>query len=78
MTIKGRVEVEPELCKGCGLCVTFCPRKVLELAEEVNSKGYRIVSQVHPDRCTGCTICAQMCPDIALTVWRTERSKEAI
>ncbi|NLK07282.1 MAG: 4Fe-4S dicluster domain-containing protein [Firmicutes bacterium] len=78
MRIKGRVDVEPELCKGCGLCVAFCPRKVLALADEVNSKGYRIVAQVKPEECNGCTICAQMCPDIALTVWRSGRSKEAV
>ena len=27
------------------------------------------------DKCTGCASCAQMCPDVAITVWRTAKSK---
>ena len=78
MPIKGRVEVDPELCKGCGLCVAFCPQAVLELTDEANSKGYKTVWPMHPEKCTGCTICAQMCPDIALVIWRARGPKEAV
>jgi 2-oxoglutarate ferredoxin oxidoreductase subunit delta len=76
--MKGRVVVDRELCKGCGLCVSFCPREVLELASEVNSKGYRIARSSHPENCTGCAICAQVCPDIAIMVWQSKDSKEAM
>ena len=75
MAIKGRVEVNPELCKGCGICVAFCPQKVLELAQKVNSKGYPVVTPVSPQKCNGCTICAMVCPDVALTVWRRPTAK---
>jgi 2-oxoglutarate ferredoxin oxidoreductase subunit delta len=76
--MKGRVVVNRELCKGCSLCVSFCPRDVLELADEVNSKGYKVASSSHPDNCTGCAICALVCPDIAIMVWQSKSSKEAI
>ena len=34
-------QVNEEYCKGCGLCVVVCPKKILELsAERTNSKGY--------------------------------------
>lgn len=78
MSVKGKVEVNAEFCKGCGLCIAFCPRDVLGLSGEVNSRGYKIVEPVSPSRCTGCAICAEMCPDVALTVWRLKRTKEAV
>ena len=76
--MKGRVEIHLEACKGCGLCVSFCPKDVLELASEVNSKGYRIARSRHPEDCTGCAICALVCPDIAIMVWQSKDSKEAM
>ncbi len=76
--MKGRVEVDTDLCKGCGLCVYFCPKSVLDLTGEVNSKGYRTAKKGNPASCTGCAICAHVCPDIALVVWRGKDSREAI
>ena len=34
------VEMNPEECKGCGLCVEACPPKVLHLADRLNRYGY--------------------------------------
>lgn len=76
--MKGQVQIDTELCKGCGLCVFFCPKSVLDLTGKVNSKGYQTVKASNPTSCTGCAICAQVCPDIALIVWRDKDSKEAI
>jgi 2-oxoglutarate ferredoxin oxidoreductase subunit delta len=59
---RGMVEMNPEECKGCGLCVEACPPKVLKLDEELNHYGY------HPaiylgHGCTGCGICFFACPE---------------
>ena len=32
--------INMEECKGCGICVSVCPKKVLEISEELNTKGY--------------------------------------
>ena len=67
---RGRVTVDVEECKGCGLCVEACPPKCLELAPELSAYG------VHPARylghdCTGCGICFYCCPEPgAITVYR--------
>ena len=66
--------VEKDRCKGCGLCVIVCPKKVLEISKEVNSKGYFPVYQARPESCIFCTTCCIMCPDVAITI--TEKVAE--
>ena len=68
---KGRIEIDVERCKGCELCRPACPQDVIELANDLNSKGYRAVKFVDPYHdCTGCTLCAVVCPDGCITVYR--------
>ncbi|MEA3318251.1 MAG: 4Fe-4S binding protein [Bacteroidota bacterium] len=68
--IKGSIVVDIEKCKGCGVCVTACPTNVIQLAEEVNGKGYHYAYMENPDACTGCANCAMVCPDSVITVYR--------
>lgn len=71
--IKGAVKVDIEKCKGCGLCVEACPTKTLDLAKEVNSKGYNYAFMANPDSCIGCANCALVCPDSVITVYKTKK-----
>ena len=64
------IEVNEELCKGCGLCTVTCPFNLLSLGEHLNSKGYHPAVQKNAEKCTGCKLCAMMCPDIAITVYK--------
>lgn len=58
-----------ELCKGCGLCVSVCPKKILQLDQDrLNSKGYHPASCVDQSLCIGCAFCAVQCPDSVITV----------
>ncbi len=68
--IKGTIEVDTEMCKGCNLCVTSCPQNVLELSQEVNKKGYHYAYMKNPDQCTGCANCGIICPDGVISVYR--------
>jgi len=66
----GRITIRTEVCKGCGLCMTFCKNDCLQFADELNRYGVRPVT-VKPDaECSGCTQCALICPDAAIEVWR--------
>ena len=65
-----QVTIRAESCKSCGYCVKFCPRGILAVGTEVNSKGYPYVTAVHPENCIGCAICARMCPDEAIEVYK--------
>lgn len=72
-----KLEIHKERCKACGLCIVYCPQKLLELSEELNEAGYRPVQQKNPEKCTGCGICALMCPDICFALYRLREEVEA-
>ena len=60
--------IDSNRCKGCGLCVAVCPKNVLELSEEINTKSYFPVYQARPEDCIFCATCCIMCPDVAITI----------
>ena len=70
-TPKFRVIVDNKYCKGCGLCINFCPKKELKITEKKNKKGYLYV-EFSGNECTGCLRCALICPDAALKIIRKE------
>jgi 2-oxoglutarate ferredoxin oxidoreductase subunit delta len=63
-----KVTIEKNRCKGCGLCVSNCPKKVLAMSREINDKGYFYSSVENQPACIGCRFCAFMCPDAAITI----------
>ena len=67
--------IDSNRCKGCGLCVAVCPKKVLEISTDVNTKGYFPAYQARPEDCIHCTLCCMMCPDVAITI--TETAEES-
>jgi 2-oxoglutarate ferredoxin oxidoreductase subunit delta len=74
---RGKVAVDVEECKGCGLCVESCPPKRLELGPELNTYGAHPVHYTGQD-CTGCGICFYCCPEPgALTVYRVKAKAKA-
>lgn len=66
----GSIVVNVERCKGCELCVHFCPRNLIRLSDEFNSKGHYPAAFQESEECRGCAICAMMCPDVAIEVYR--------
>lgn len=67
----GRVEIRQDICKGCGLCVSVCPKNVLELdLSKINAKGYSPSTAVRPEECIACANCAITCPDSVISVYK--------
>jgi 2-oxoglutarate ferredoxin oxidoreductase subunit delta len=67
---KGTVVFDVERCKGCGLCIAACPKKVLAFSGQLNKSGYDVAHMAHPEDCIGCAFCAMTCPDIVIEVYR--------
>lgn len=54
--------IDTEWCKGCGICVAFCPKAVLELDKKDKA------SVAVPEKCIACRLCELRCPDLAIEV----------
>ena len=66
---QAHVAVNPELCKGCDVCVVVCPQQNLELSDRFNRMGYHPVEfRYHGKKgaCTACGLCYWVCPDFAI------------
>ena len=55
----GKLTAYPKWCKGCGICVGFCPTNTLVL-----ENGKMRIAQ--PELCIKCRICEKLCPDYAV------------
>ncbi len=68
--MKGSIQINQELCKGCSLCIEFCPKGTISMTNNLNTKGFFLAQFDDKKGCTGCAMCAQMCPEIAIEVYR--------
>ena len=60
-----------DMCKGCGLCVSACPKNLVVLAEDIiNDKGHHPAVCTDESECIGCAFCATICPDCIIKVER--------
>ncbi len=56
------IRIEGKWCKRCGICVEFCPGKVLTL------ENMEPPAATHLEGCTVCRLCEMRCPDYAISV----------
>ncbi|MBM9519221.1 4Fe-4S binding protein [Desulforhopalus vacuolatus] len=64
------IAINQNWCKGCGICVAFCPKNVLELDEGGHS------TVVRPEDCILCRLCEMRCPDLAIRVIEEEEDAQ--
>ncbi|MGL5328662.1 MAG: 4Fe-4S binding protein [Peptostreptococcaceae bacterium] len=57
----GKLILNTDWCKGCGICVEYCPKKILELKD---SK----INVIEYDKCIKCGLCELRCPDYAIYI----------
>lgn len=76
----GLIVIDSERCKGCGLCIDACPKKLIAIAcNKVNSHGYQYAECYDDsDACIGCASCGIICPDGCITVYKEGTTKKRI
>jgi len=62
--------IHRQWCKGCRICVVFCPKDVLGIDSE--DKVY----SKNPENCIFCGLCGLRCPDLAIDVRETSGNDE--
>jgi 2-oxoglutarate ferredoxin oxidoreductase subunit delta len=72
-----RIEIDRSRCKGCGLCVSACPRMLLELEETRDLFVQASAVLKCKEKCVGCIQCAVMCPDLAINVYSRQKNELA-
>lgn len=68
--MKGKIVINQNICKGCELCINFCPKKLITLEDKLNAIGYTPALFKDDGECTACTSCALVCPEVAIEVYR--------
>jgi len=63
-----RVVIVEDLCKGCGICIEFCPVKILKTGVHMTKRGIYPPEVIDEAKCTGCRICQYYCPDLAVYI----------
>jgi len=73
---KGRIDIDVDECKGCGLCIVACPVNVIEFSKDIiNKQGYH-PAQYKGSGCIGCGNCFYTCPEPgAITVYRLAKKE---
>jgi len=70
VTTMGRIVIDRERCKACGLCLAFCRQELIRFSDEINQQGFYPAAFTETGKCTGCANCALMCPEVAIKVYR--------
>lgn len=60
--------INKKLCKGCGICIAFCPNKVFEKGKKMNVRGVYPPEPIHAEKCPNCGLCMLLCPDFAIAI----------
>jgi 2-oxoglutarate ferredoxin oxidoreductase subunit delta len=63
--VHGIVFIRKAHCKGCELCIEFCPKDVLVRSKDFNAKGYHY-PLVSNGECINCRLCVTVCPEYAI------------
>lgn len=77
MARRFKVLFNRDKCKGCELCVSFCPKKIISMDSGcVNAKGYHPAGIENMNECIGCASCAMMCPDCCISIYELEEGEQ--
>ncbi len=62
------ISVNEDFCKGCYICIAYCPKKVFSVSNKLNKRGIYPSKPEKENECTYCMLCELICPDQAIVV----------
>jgi 2-oxoglutarate ferredoxin oxidoreductase subunit delta len=65
-----KITINQDKCKGCLLCISFCPKGLIAADKKLNRQGVRPVKFKDEGACIGCALCALICPDCCIEVFK--------
>jgi 2-oxoglutarate ferredoxin oxidoreductase subunit delta len=75
---EAEIYIIKDRCKGCGYCIQFCPKEVLEESEEINARGVHPPKVKDSSKCAICGFCTAICPDLAIFVKEKQSEKKEV
>ncbi len=60
-SINADIVINRTWCKGCGICIAFCPKEALFM--DNSGKAEKVT-----EKCTACGVCETFCPDFAIAL----------
>lgn len=67
--------IHEDMCKACGRCIAFCPKKVLRFKTTLNRRGVK-PAEYAGSGCIGCGHCFYNCPEpFAVEVHSPDKKK---
>ena len=71
-----KITINQEKCKGCNLCVVFCPKGLIKKSSKLNKNGLAFAEFTDNQECLGCMICALICPDCCIEVYKEDETNK--
>lgn len=65
---KNKIEINAKRCKGCGVCVVTCPKKCIQMSQEIMTNGNAYAVFDPEANCMGCGFCFYSCPELGAIV----------
>lgn len=62
------INVLPQMCTGCEICVKVCPVDVLEMVAAPQKVEGQLAAVAELEKCTTCMLCELNCPHFAIFV----------
>lgn len=71
------IHVDKDLCKGCNICIRFCPKGIFTKSNCRNANGMPLPGFSRTEQCVCCRLCERLCPDGAISVRKSGAGKTA-
>lgn len=70
------IQIDEDLCKGCEICINFCPKNVFDTSDKINKRGYYLPVVGRIEDCIYCKLCELLCPEFAIIITEEDNNSK--